>query len=64
MAEPIEIGVKMRADTSAIPGDVAKAKAQVDAAGADSASKATEATKKQTAATSELGEKLKSVKKT
>lgn len=64
MAEPIEIGIKMRADTSAIAGDVAKAKQQVDAAGAESAGKATEATKAQAAATSELGEKLKSVKKT
>lgn len=64
MAEPIEIGVKLRADTSQLTGDVAKAKAQVDAAGADSAGKATEATKAQAAATSELGEKLKSVKKT
>jgi len=63
VAEPIEIGVKMRADTSAIPGDVAKAKAQVDAAAADTAAKATEATNKQTAATSALGEKLKQVKK-
>jgi hypothetical protein len=54
----------MRADTSAIPGDVAKAKAQVDAAAADTAAKATEATNKQTAATSALGEKLKQVKKT
>lgn len=64
MAEPIEIGVKLRADTSQLTGDVAKAKAQVDAAGADSAGKATAATKAQAAATSELGEKLKSVKKT
>lgn len=64
MAEPIEIGIKMRADTSAISGDVAKAKSQIDSAGGDSADKATEATKKQAAATSELGEKLKGVKKT
>jgi hypothetical protein len=64
VAEPIEIGIKMRADTSAISGDVAKAKSQIDSAGGDSADKATEATKKQAAATSELGEKLKGVKKT
>lgn len=63
MAEPIEIGVKLRADTSQLTGDVAKAKAQVDAAGADSAGKATEATKAQAAATSALGEQLKNVKK-
>ncbi|NBW15080.1 MAG: hypothetical protein EBR82_44470 [Caulobacteraceae bacterium] len=52
------------ADTSKLKADVAKATGEVNAVGAVSADRATEATNKQAAATSALGERLRGVKKT
>lgn len=52
------------ADTSKLKADVAKAQSDLNATGAASADKATEATNKQAAATSALGDRLRGVKKT
>lgn len=73
MAEPIELGMVVKADTSQLGPQLSAAAAKVNTtatgavtgdAGAAAATKAAEATNKQAAATSALGDKLKSVKKT
>ena len=64
MTEVAKVSIGIEGDTSKLKADVAKATNEVNAAGAASAAKATDATNKQAAATSALGEKLKSVKKT
>jgi len=64
VTEVAKVSIGIEGDTSKLKADVAKATNEVNAAGAASAAKATDATNKQAAATSALGEKLKSVKKT
>ena len=65
MAEaPIKMGIEVTADTSKVKQQLAQTAGEVNATGAAAADKATEATKKQEAATVSLGEKLKGVKKT
>lgn len=64
MTEVAKVSIGIEGDTSKLKADVAKATNEVNAAGAASADKATDATNKQAAATSALGDRLRSVKKT
>ena len=64
MTEVAKVSIGIEGDTSKLKADVAKATNEVNAAGAASADKATAATNKQAAATSALGDRLRSVKKT
>lgn len=64
MTEVAKVSIGIEGDTSKLKADVAKATNEVNAAGAASADKATDATNKQSAATSALGDRLRSVKKT
>ncbi len=64
MTEVAKVSIGIEGDTSKLKADVAKATSEVNAAGAVSADKATDATNKQAAATSALGDRLRSVKKT
>ncbi len=64
MTEVAKVSIGIEGDTSKLKADVAKATNEVNAAGAASADKATEATNRQAAATSALGDRLKAVKKT
>jgi hypothetical protein len=64
VAEVAKVVIGIEGDTSKLKSDVAKATSDVNAAGAASADKATDATNKQAAATSALGDRLRSVKKT
>lgn len=66
MAEPMNLGIVVEADTSKLGPQLSAAANEVNASGAAAAGavdKATEATNKQAAATSALGERLKAVKK-
>lgn len=64
MTEVAKVSIGIEGETSKLKADVAKATNEVNAAGAASADKATEATNRQAAATSALGDRLKAVKKT
>jgi hypothetical protein len=64
VTEVAKVSIGIEGDTSKLKADVAKATNEVNAAGAASADKATAATNKQAAATSALGDRLRSVKKT
>jgi hypothetical protein len=64
VTEVAKVSIGIEGDTSKLKADVAKATNEVNAAGAASADKATDATNKQAAATSALGDRLRSVKKT
>lgn len=64
MTEVAKVSIGIEGDTSKLKADVAKATNEVNAAGAASADKATDATNRQAAATSALGDRLKAVKKT